>query len=91
MEHRFEHYWEQIDENFNWDRVYQSMKLLDWTWGMGADASIPSVAMLKKKAKRLCKDAFVDRQTYSTGGFSAQVDEGMLSLSFILEEWAVED
>lgn len=91
MKHDFEYYWEQIEENFKWNEVYQVMKLLDWTWGIGADASIPSVDMIKKEARSLCYMSFCNKKSYTTGGFSARIDDGEIVLSFVLDEWVAED
>ena len=91
MKHNFEYYWEQIEENFEWNKVYQVMKLLDWTWGLDADASIPSVDMLKSEARRLCYYAHEEQTNISTGGFYAQAYEDGISLSFVLENWGAED
>ena len=79
---------EQIMENFDFEKVHRVMVALEWEWCFGLDGRrIPSVCTLKKEASRLLSGAWMTKTTVSTGGFSAEYNDGYLSLSFIVEEW----
>lgn len=92
MKRTFEQHWEEIEENFDWKKVYRVMKLLDWTWGMSEEASIPGIERIKKAARERCYGAFTNESGYSgSGGFLAQYKDGCLDLKFVVEEWSTYD
>ena len=89
----FEQKWKEIEEKFDWNKVYQTMKLLDWHW---QNKGIPSISELKKTAYELLKDAVkyskkpeANSATAGAGGFRATCENGDLSLEFILESYDV--
>lgn len=77
-----------ILDNFDFERVHKAMIALEWNWylGMGGEG-IPSVGALQKAARELLSEAWMKKTTISSGGFSAEYDDGDLVLRFILEEW----
>lgn len=77
-----------ILDNFDFESVHKAMIALEWNWylGMGGEG-IPSVGALKKAARELLSEAWTKRSIISSGGFSAEYDDGNLVLSFTLEEW----
>lgn len=83
----FEKLWEQIEENFDWDSVYKTMKMLDWGWDIDGKMVIPQQDAIIQTARMLTHEAYKDKRQHATGGFYASCDENGLSLSFILTEW----
>lgn len=85
----FEQHWEEIEENFDFERVYQVMKMLDWHWSSSEESEgIPSVARIKRRAKEICLEAFSNKfGNCSTGGFYASYGDGVLILGFHVDEW----
>lgn len=80
---------EQIMENFDFEKVHKVMVALEWEWYLGTwgGFGIPSVGAIQKAARRLLSEAWTNKTTVSTGGFSAEYDDGDLIFRFILEEW----
>lgn len=83
---------EEIHENFDFKKVYDVMKAIDWHWYFGKDKydkdlmGIPSIDTIKNTAYDLLKQSYDEEKQISTGGFSAWWDNGELGLSFTLEE-----
>lgn len=80
---------EQVMDGFDFEKVYQVMKLLDWQWenpdNLGA---IPGIERLKATARRLLQEVAEDRDfsRHSTGGFYAtKHEDGELALEFLIE------
>jgi len=84
---------DEIMDNFDFKKVEQTMKALDWKWGM-AD-SIPEEYELRREARRLLKDVASEnvresdlRYAVATGGFKAtKYFDGGLELEFIVTSW----
>lgn len=85
----FEYLVKNILENFNFKRVYDVMKLLDWGWHIPEKDClyIPTVEALKRAAYQHLKEAFDQKRTISTGGFTYGFDDGHLFLDFTIEAW----
>jgi len=68
---------DNIIENFNWEKVYNAMYALGWTWG-DSEGETPSVGALFRCATELLHyvydEAIENRCDYSvrTGGFHAR-------------------
>lgn len=83
-------YEEQIDEIMDWfdfNRVAQTMKALDWRW---FDVGVPDEPELRKKARSLLKEVAKNGGYLQTAGFHAQNNEGRLKIMFVVSEWRVE-
>lgn len=91
---------EQIDhimDHFDFEQVHETMKLLDWKWGIGDLAEIPDIPRLRATARRLIKNAIEcaekEEITYhaETGGFRASCmiedNKAYLQLDFVLTSW----
>lgn len=76
-----------ILKNFDFERVHKAMIALEWDWYLVGGFGIPSVGTLKEEARRLLSEAWMKKNIISSGGFSAEYDDGDLVLRFILEEW----
>ena len=85
---------ESIMNHFDFEKVHNIMKFLDWKWAFSKNGT-PSVEELKKEAHRLLVDACEEKTTISTGGFKAiyeadgswDVDDDFyLGLEFIVED-----
>ena len=96
---------DEIINDFNWERVEQTMHALKWSW---VDTGIPTIDQMKLQAVRLLEGAVKARFgssfdedwregiTYSTGGFEAEVycneqkDEiTHMHLRFVVSHWTV--
>lgn len=83
----------EIFEGFNFEKVYQTMKALDWVWYFGVEADgrekygIPNIQTLKNSAYRMLKEVYErGKGSNSTRGFRAGWDGGELYLTFSIEE-----
>jgi hypothetical protein len=80
-------------EDFNFQKVHDVMKQLDWKWAM-TKYGVPTIDELKSEAKRLLIDACVEHTCVATGGFRAVYEAGetpddpdtYIALEFIIEE-----
>ena len=68
---------DDIIENFNWNKVHETMVALNWTWWDSNDEA-PTLGMLFRCASKLLHDAYdgAEREKCdylsATGGFRAQ-------------------
>lgn len=85
----FDFYWDQIEVNFNWTKVFKAMKSLDWSWYMSDENyGIPTLETIKKHARKLLYEVWErGAGMSSTGGLIAGWDHGEMYLVFQLEEW----
>jgi hypothetical protein len=76
----------QVDDimnEFDFVRVRKAMLALDWTWTYHG---VPSVSQLRTTAEKLLRTAINIGGQTATGGFVADYSEGVLSLTFVVEE-----
>jgi hypothetical protein len=83
----FQKKWEEINENFDWQRVEKVMNFLNWRWY--STDGVPNVRDLKHKAYNLLKEAYDNGGFYAIGGFEAEYlrNDDFLKLSFVLDSW----
>lgn len=97
---------EHIIKNFNWGKVQETMKALNWNWWDSSNP--PTVPQMKKMVNELFKDtlahlndkenekninglAIVDSWYVESGGFRVTLwDRKKLELSFIVDGWSSE-
>jgi hypothetical protein len=81
--------WADIEENFDWDRLWVAMDAVGWRWAISEGGGVPSISELKREAKRLVYTAYGERTFIATGGFEAEYSEeyGTVSLRFVFGEW----
>jgi len=89
-EANFDELWKVVEHYFNWENVYNYMKLVDWTWVIDNKKDlygIPNIQTIKYFVKERMQDAFINNTKYaSTGGFNYGYENGELWLSFTIEE-----
>ena len=75
--------------SFNFERVAQCMRALNWTWHAAAgNEHVPTVAELRACAEMLLhtfREGDGDAVASATGGLRAECKGGCLSLAFIVE------
>ncbi len=76
---------EEVLDAFDFDYVKKIMMFLDWKWGAGADAYIPSYNELRRTAKQLLEDTYLQGRCV-TGGLEAEDSDGILRLVFIVTQ-----
>jgi len=92
----------EIIQHFDWERVHQCMKAMNWVWG---DGRVPDIPRMKETVRGLFKDTFAhlkdgkneiddndhggdDSWYVSTGGFRVTLqDRKRLELAFIVSDW----
>jgi hypothetical protein len=87
--------YDQIDniiQNFDFEKVHKTMKILKWRWVIGRELVIPSVQQLVEKARSLLIEAATKTTSVELGGFKAtakysEKDILCLRLEFILERY----
>lgn len=81
-----------VMEDFDFDKVHNVMINVDWKWDIGnGEKTIPSTYRIMKTADGLLRDVAAhygdnDFHMKGTGGFVASLDNGALTLQFILTE-----
>lgn len=68
---QFDLLFDKIGSVFEWNKVYKTMKALDWCWSMGdGKMGIPNTDTLKQRARQLLREVY-DRKSgrIGTGGF----------------------
>ena len=84
-EKTFDELFDEILENFDWERVHKTMVFLDWDWYDKKGSKVPTIGSIIKKAKELCLSAYNSNvDSVATGGFCATFDDGILTLEFVL-------
>ena len=74
-------------QRFDFDHVAKIMQRLDWRWDFGGENRIPTTHELMDVARRLILVTLKTGSRYErTGGFSVTVLNGIISLSFELEQ-----
>ena len=87
----------QVMEDFDFEKVHNVMNLLDWRWSNSDGGSdVPSFYKIIKTAEKLLRGVakyYGDEEfhCFSTGGFMASLDNGILALQFILTEITSDD
>ena len=100
----FEELWEDIEKNFDWEKVHKTMVFLNWTWGFDFINGVPSMVQLKNSTKgwlRQCYDTSKRggkrSKSISCGGFTMKYAEfhdqpkphNELTLEFTIESFSV--
>ena len=70
---------EQIDDimdSFEFDKVHEVMRFLNWEWGMDENKRVPEVYELRKKAREYLRYVAKHGGTTGSGGFIAQCRKG---------------
>lgn len=83
----------EMISQFNFYKVREVMRFLDWKWDNGTN-DIPTIAMMKSAVMRLLGCAMIDSKfsskpsTISSGGFAVTADFANQTavLSFVIEE-----
>ena len=82
---------EAIDEIMDWfdfERVHDVMSYLNWEW---RDNGVSSIQEMKQTARKLLKEAIMEKVITATGGFYAEYGDSVgLKLSFVLTEYSSE-
>ena len=82
-----------IITKFDFEKVYITMKDLDWQWNWLQDnkyvSAIPSISYLKDHAEELLRKALKEKATHYSGGFKASYDLTIntVKLEFILASY----
>ena len=71
-----------IMNDFDFVKAHKVMKTLNWEW---RDEGVPNLYSIMKTAEGLLIEAFDAKGTFATGGFTASMDDDVLTLSFNLE------
>jgi len=80
---------DEILDEFDFEKVHKVMTALDWEWY--STDGVPSIAELRREARRLLKDLVNGRhQSISTGGFTAYMHDGLLGLRFEVSSHEIE-
>lgn len=74
-----------ILENFDFEKVHKVMKCLDWHWF--SCEGVPNTYRLIKAAEEMLMDTNTDGFSRSSGGFRTEKVDGILYLSFVVEDW----
>ena len=82
---------QEIIEEFDFDKVWNAMRLLNWTW----HGEIPTINQIKQSARRylnlVCQDFYNSNEQselfYGSGGLEASCDNYGMRLKFVLTEW----
>lgn len=84
---------DQIMDEFDFLRVREIMEATDWTWSGQGDEYIPEESELRTVARRHLKAVAFDKdiEVSSSGGFTAEQNDGVLSLFFGVDSFGILD
>lgn len=79
--------WKEIEETFDWGKVYRAMIAVDWMWRFSDENyGIPSIPTMKKTARKIIEEIYeLKSGSVSTGGFTAGIFSGEIYLTFTME------
>ena len=95
---------EEVIENFDFEKVHEVMKMLNWKWDGDNPGELPTIPTVEKM-KEVVKDLFrsIEDQiakgntwfhdctsTGTAGGFRATIDGDVYTLEFVLEEYEMD-
>lgn len=98
----FEQLWEEIEDNFNFQKVHDVMTMLQWEWNYDMINGIPTMLQLKNSTKGWCRQCYDlskrggrRSKSMSCGGFTIKYAEyhdqpelhNELSVCFELTRW----
>jgi hypothetical protein len=71
----------------NYERIHTVMEVLNWRWGLGNQARVPSIDELRACVENLSNSAReLPGSRVSSGGFEACYMNGHLRVAFVLSE-----
>ncbi len=98
----FDELWEDLEENFDWEKVHKVMVFLDWGWRF---EGVPSAKELKEASKELLQECYnkvtlsdsINKSNIASGGLYAEYSvfkdndpwHNELTLEFKLESFSV--
>lgn len=89
---------EEIVQNFDFELVQKTMRLLDWKWAGKKETHIPNISELVHYVMTTCdrchEQWILTKKGYyvHSGGFLIGVNEfGLLDVKFVLTEWVCEN
>lgn len=79
---------QKVLNTFNFEKMRKVMEHLEWVWveGIGRPFGVPNIDDLRKTAKQLLEESFEERESISSGGFSAEYDGDNFFLSFVVTD-----
>ena len=85
----FESVWDNLLVNFDWEKVYQTVKALKWKyWDTSKELPCASIGEIVKTAHYVCQRAYDSGKIIGTGGFCAYPKEdGNIRLVFEVTSW----
>lgn len=84
-EKKFHKWVENIMDEFDFDRVHKTMRLLNWKW---AGVGVPDITEIRKCAIYILNSAYQSESGHcATGGFEAKVTKHGVSLKFVVADW----
>ena len=84
-EKKFQKWSSAIMDEFDFNKVHKTMKLLNWEW---RDIGVPDITEIRRNARYILNTAYKSESGYcSTGGFESKVTKHGISLKFIIAEW----
>jgi hypothetical protein len=76
----------------DYERIHTAMEVLNWRWGMGNQAAVPSVSDLQACVESLSNSAREHPGSrIMSGGFEACYTNGHLRVAFVLGEIETDD
>ena len=90
----FDHYWAQIRDNFDFERVAKVMAFLDWGWAINSGRkglAIPDKYYLMEEVYERWQKVYDSEETQCSGGFTISfIQEVGLNVEFTLTSWNAE-
>lgn len=84
-EKKFNKWIEEIMDEFDFNKVHKTMKLLNWKW---RDIGVPDIGEIRRNARYIMNRAYESESKYcAIGGFEAKVTKHGICLKFIISEW----
>jgi hypothetical protein len=85
--------WDELCDNFDWEKVRSVMLHLNWKWYRTGSAEVPTIKAVKETVKELFQSAWRKRNVlHGTGGFKIIIDSyGRATVEFVVVDWETEE
>jgi len=86
---RFQDQMDEIMDNMDFSKIAKIMDVLDWKW---ADLGcVPEEHEIRTYARSVMRKCLNSENNYcEVGGFVARIEDRILTLSFVVENWSAE-
>lgn len=88
---------DDVMDQFDFERVHRVMTFLQWMWSdEQGSLNVPELSDVRRFARRIMKNTMSESNAkggpfyIESGGFCCHVEDEVLNLKFVIEDWMVD-